>query len=117
MSKKGNELLKALRTSDQICKLLTGKKLSTVMANAMELFGQDVIEKVSDNHKPEIDFNNPYYILGVHADSPDFVIKATFRSWARELHPDTGTKPDPVKFAKISEAYNQIMASRKSNSI
>ncbi|MDD5511561.1 MAG: J domain-containing protein [Dehalococcoidales bacterium] len=113
MAKKGSELLRGLRTLDDVCKILTGKKLSRVIANGVELFGDDVLEKLNTGQQAAPDFNNPYYIMGIHPDVPDFVVKASFRAWCKELHPDTGTKPDSVKFSKINEAYKVIMDSRK----
>lgn len=111
MAKKAQGVMGALKNLDDISKLLTGKKLSKVLANAVELFGEDVLDKLPE--KPTFDPNDPYYILGVHSGAPDAIVKAAFRSWARDLHPDTGAKPDPVRFTRVKEAYDKIMASRK----
>jgi hypothetical protein len=114
MKKKATGILKALQTADDTCKILTGRKLSKVIAEGIELFGQDMLDRSPEKEKTALpDFNDPYYIMGLHPDAPDAIVKASYRSWARDLHPDTGAKPDPAKFAKIDEAYKTIMSSRK----
>jgi len=46
--------------------------------------------------------------LGVKSTDSRDDIKARYRTLAKENHPDRGG--DPVKFAKITEAYDQAMA-------
>ncbi|HEV7235487.1 MAG TPA: J domain-containing protein, partial [Ktedonobacteraceae bacterium] len=44
-------------------------------------------------------------ILGVESTATKDQIKARYRELAKQNHPDRGG--DPVKFAKITEAYEQ----------
>ncbi len=110
MNRKG--ILSALRTVDGICKLTTGKKLSQVIAQGVEVFGQDVWKKVENHAVPPDPLQAEYDLLMVHPDSPDFLVKGAFRYWTRETHPDTAKTPDSKKYQAITEAYNKIMAAR-----
>ncbi len=112
MPKKGNDMLRVLRTADSVCKILTGKRINQVVAAGIDAFGADVLDKVSNEQ--EIDpLTVDYAILGVYPDSPDFVIKAAYRAYVREYHPDTGTKPDTKKYQAAVESYDRIMKARK----
>jgi len=110
-------LKKGLRDFDDIFHLITGKRLKNVAGTAVNLWGEELARKVgaffTGPDEPEVSLDSPYSILGVHPDALDIVVKGAYRSLAREYHPDTGTNPDPVKFQKVTEAYNAIMAERK----
>ncbi len=112
MPKKTNDLLKGLRTVDSVCKILTGKRLNQVVANGIEAFGSGIFDKVSNEQ--ELDpLALDYAVLGVYPDSPEFVLKATFRAYVKKYHPDTGDTPDAKKYQTAVEAYDRIMKSRK----
>jgi len=59
------------------------------------------------------DPEDPYNVLEVRRDASSIVVKAAFRSLAREYHPDTGTHPDPRAFQRAKEAYDKIMYERQ----
>jgi len=99
-----------LHDVDDLVKLITGKRIPQLVSRGLELLGEDT-PAIAKREKA-FDFNDPHFILGVREDAADLVIKAAFRSLARELHPDTGTKPDPAKFQKVTEAYSSIMKTR-----
>ena len=110
-------LIKTLKDADDMCKLFTGKSIQGLAKRGWELYGEDIKKKGEEvltgvKSKP-LDSNNPYFILGVREDAADLVIKTVFRSLAKEYHPDTGDKPDAVKFQKVCVAYNAIMEIRK----
>jgi DnaJ-domain-containing protein 1 len=115
MAKKGSGLLRALRTADDVCKLTTGKRLNQVMASAIDLFGDDIVNKVSSAGKAptpeEMASKLNYVILGVSPEAPDFIVKAAYKQYMKECHPDTN-KPDAEKAARINNAYEQICKER-----
>lgn len=108
---------KVLRDADDILFLFTGKRFRNVTGRAVSLFGEEVVKKVGSwfNHPPESELppDNPYSILGLQPDALDIVVKGSYRSLARELHPDTGTNPNSAQFQKVTEAYQKIMAERQ----
>ena len=63
--------------------------------------------------------NNPYEVLGVSANATDEQIKEAYKQLARKYHPDN-YDDNPLadlaeeKMKEINEAYDTIMASRKS---
>ena len=62
---------------------------------------------------------DPYQILGINRNATDDEVKAAYRSMARKYHPDSyGDNPladlAEEKMQEINEAYDAIMATRKS---
>lgn len=104
---------RTLRQLDDVCRLLTGKRLNQIVGRAIDLFGEDIL-KMGQPKQVEADpLAEQYRTLGVHPEAPEVVVKAAYRSLAREYHPDTGARPDPGLFQKATEAYNAIMEARK----
>ena len=112
MPKKGKGLLSDLKKIDGYCRVLTGRRLDQLIANGIELFGTDALEKAPAGQEADPMQAN-YIMLGADPEWSDSVVKSLYRARVREVHPDTGTKPDPVKFQKLDEAFKAIMASRK----
>lgn len=97
------ETIRYWKEADDVSKLVFGKRLKDIFANFMTI--------ISD--EPATDPDDPYACLGVQHSARDRVVKFAFRAAAFEYHPDTGVRPDPVKFQKAVEAYDKIMADRK----
>ena len=111
------QVKRALRNTDDILYILTGKRLKNVAGRVVNTFGEDMAKKVTNfftgPEEEELPPDSPYYILGVHPDALDIVVKGAYRILAREYHPDTGTKPDVKKFQAATEAYAAIIKERK----
>jgi molecular chaperone DnaJ len=58
-------------------------------------------------------------ILGVPAGADIETIKTAYRRLALQVHPDTGTEPDPARFREVHEAYAELSdaARRRSHDI
>lgn len=118
MAKKSGlgSIAKAWRDADDIVRQVSGKRLGEIIGRAFDLYGDEMMEKVGANvdagGEDTLDFNDPYFILGVRKKALDIVVKGAYRSLAREYHPDTGKKPDPGMFQKVTDAYQKIMAER-----
>lgn len=114
---KAKQVRRFLRNADDLLHIATGKRLKDVVGTGINLFGEDLARKASKiftgPEEPELPMNGPYSVLGIHPEAMDVVVKAAFRALAREYHPDTGTKPDTVKFQAALEAYNAIQAERQ----
>lgn len=105
------QVISFLKDVDDTVKILTGRRIPSLVANGFELFG---VHEKEVPPAPEFDINDPYFILGVRTEAHDIVIRGAFRSLAREFHPDTGTHPNPKAFQRVQEAYNEIMKARSS---
>jgi len=110
---------KALRNFDDFLFIFTGKRLKNVVGTGINLFGEDLAKKIANlftgPDEPELPPSDPYSVLGMRPDSVDAAIKGAYRGLAREYHPDTGSKPDTVKFQAATEAYDTIMKERQKN--
>jgi len=111
MPKESNDLLRLLKKVDGYSRVISGKSLAQLIANTIEVFGDDVIEKPRVQQKVD-PLMAQYMALGADPDWSIPVIKSLYRAQARECHPD-GAKPDEAKFKKLTAAYEAIMASRK----
>ena len=114
------EVVGAFRDIDDIIHVFTGKRIKDFVGRAVELVGDDIKHRVEKLGKDMLNFKNdavppsgPYSVLHCRLGAADAVIKLRFRDLARQLHPDTGTAPDPKEFQRVKEAYNAIMAERK----
>lgn len=52
------------------------------------------------------DVNNPYRVLYLVKDAPDFVVEAAWKAIVRTKHPDVGGDPD--EFLTFKQAYEKI---------
>ncbi|MBA7545882.1 Curved DNA-binding protein [subsurface metagenome] len=114
---RARQVKRALRNTDDILYILTGKRLRKVVGKVVNLYGEELAKKASKlftgPEEEELPPDSPYFILGVHPDAMNIVVKGAYRALAREYHPDTGTKPDVKKFQAATEAYDAIMKERK----
>ena len=101
-----------LKDVDDTVNILTGRRIPNLIAKGIELFG---VHEKDVPPAPEFDINDPYFILGVRSEAGDIVVRGAFRALARDLHPDTGTKPDEKKFQRVKEAYDRIQQERHSH--
>jgi len=114
---RARQVKRGLRNFDDMLYLFTGKRLKHVVGRGINLFGEEIAKKVGDffagPEEPELAPDNPYFILSIHPEAMDVVVRAAYRALARKYHPDTGTKPDPKKFQQATEAFNAIVEERK----
>ncbi|MCK5235873.1 MAG: J domain-containing protein [Deltaproteobacteria bacterium] len=107
--------INVLKDADDLMYLLTGKRIKHIGRRAVELFGQDLVNRlIQTNASGPLDPLDPYSILEVRRDASDIVVKASFRAKVKILHPDTATIPDTEQLQKVNEAYNEIIRERNS---
>lgn len=114
------EVIGAFRDIDDIIHVFTGKRIKDFVNRAVDLVGDDIKSRVKKLGNGFLDVENdvvpssgPYSVLHCRPGASDAVVKLRFRDLARQLHPDTGTAPDPQEFQRVLEAYNLILAERK----
>jgi DnaJ-domain-containing protein 1 len=113
MPKKTN-LKSKLKTADDICRILTGKRMNVILSRGIEMFGEDIFNRAVQEpaeDPEEVVKRMPYMVLGVNQGAPDFVVKAAYKSYMKECHPDT-SKPDADKAARVNNAYEAICKER-----
>ncbi len=49
-----------------------------------------------------------FRVLGLGQNAPEPEIKRAYRRMVKELHPDTGIRPDNVAFSRVVEAYHSL---------
>jgi len=107
--------IKVLRDADAIMHLLTGKHLKDVTARAVEVFGEELVNKLIKEPARKASPDDPYTILEALPEHSDFVIKAIHRAKAKVYHPDNKETGNAEEFKRIQEAYEKIMKDRKSD--
>lgn len=114
---RARQVKRGLRNTDDILYILTGKRLKHVAGRVVNAFGEDMAKKVTNffagPEEEELPPDSPYFILGVHPDAMNIVVKAAYRAMAREYHPDSKINPDVKKFQAATEAYDAIMKERR----
>ena len=54
--------------------------------------------------------DDPYVIMGIHRNTPPEIMKAVYKAWAVNHHPDKGG--DSETFKRINVAWDQIKEER-----
>lgn len=60
--------------------------------------------------EPEVDRSDPYFVLGVHGEAPDYVIKAAYKAAAKRVHSDAGGTDKDM--TRINRAMDEIARRR-----
>ena len=109
--------IKALKDADDVCEIITGKRLADHGKRIFEVYGEEIGQKLEDalvGKEEELPDNSPYLVLHCRPDASDLVLRGRYRLLVREFHPDTGDHPDPKEFQRVVEAYNAIKLQRES---
>lgn len=113
MARTSKKMVNFLQDADDIVRIVTGKRIPNLVARSLELFGDNIKKAAGAMEEPSLDPADPYNILQVRRDACDIVVRASYRSLVREVHPDTGEHPNPKRFQELTEAYNKIIDERK----
>lgn len=104
-NKEVKNLIRSLRDLDDLSKLLTGKRIPNLITRGIQLFGMKT--DVLYEEQPSVDFNSPYFVLGVRSDAGDIVVRASYRALMLEM------ANNPEAQAKLLEAYKRIGEERQ----
>lgn len=114
MTKRG-QVKRTVRNVDDMLYLFTGKRLRDVVGRGINLFGDQIAKKAgnmfAEPNETELPADSPYRILGINADAPDFLVKASYRANMKKYHPD-GETPNEAMAKLINEAYEQVCLER-----
>ena len=103
---KSKDIINFLRDADDITYLVTGRRIKDFVKKGVELFGEDIIRKVTGEEKIALAPDNPYVILEVRPEASDLVIKAAFRAKMAKAHPDVGGSEEAAK--RLNKALDEI---------
>ncbi len=85
-----------------------GKKVADYGARLIEALGSSVSAPPPETSTP--DPHDPYSILDIPANSPDWLVKLAYRDRAKKAHPDVGGSDEEMK--RVNEAYERIKKER-----
>jgi hypothetical protein len=108
--------VKFFKDVDDICQIVTGKKLAQIGARFIDAYGDEIGKKIDaalGAEEEELAADNPYRILHCRPDADDLVIRGKYRLLVKELHPVSGDHPDEIEFRRVTDAYNQIKNMRE----
>ena len=108
--------IKALKDADDVCEIITGKRLAEHGQRLFEIYGEEIGKKLEDalvGQEKELPADSPYLVLHCRPNASDLVLRGRYRLLVREFHPDTGEHPDPKEFQRVVEAYNAIKLQRE----
>lgn len=104
--RKSKDVINFLRDADDITCLITGHRIKDFVKKGVELFGEDVVRKVTGEEKAELEPDSPYATLEVRPDASDLVVKAAFRAKMLKAHPDAGGSVERAK--ELNNALDAI---------
>lgn len=101
------------------CWIINKRFLKAVTLFATEIFGDNIYSILDEENndsaevKSTIDIKDPYSVLFITNNAPDFIVKTVFRELAKKSHPDASKDPRTQEdFVRYREAYNKIRQQR-----
>ncbi len=96
-----------VKEADDISRVLTGQRLPYWLKRAWEELRRSKPQEAVETAPAE----DPYAVLGLDPSCIPADIVSRYRELARKYHPD-GSEPDPEKFKRIQEAYEELCRQR-----
>ena len=120
MARREAEWLRQLKAVDKAVEILFGKseatRLKQSLGKTVADYGARLIDALRPSvpapppETPALDPNDPYSILGIPTNSPNWLVRLAYRECAKKAHPDTGGSDEQMK--RINEAYGKIRQER-----
>ena len=120
MGKREPEWLRQLRAAEKGTEILFGKseaaRLKEFVGKTIADYGARLIEALSSSvsaprpETPTPDPNDPYTILDIPPNSPDWLLRLAYRERAKKAHPDAGGSNEEMK--RVNAAYEKIKGER-----
>jgi len=102
-----------IKDMDDMLKLLTGKRIKDVVPRAIELFGEELVQRLLKDIPTRPTLDDPYSVLEIRSGASDFIVQAAYRAMARKYHPDNLDTGNEEKFKHVTEAYEKIQRIKK----
>ncbi len=93
---------------DDICQLLTGKRIPEIVKTAYDLWGKPGAQRIVVDRILQDVKGSPYSVLELHDGASWPVVQAAYKTLAKRYHPDSGTQKDEEMMKKINVAYTEI---------
>lgn len=85
-----------------------GKKIADYGARLIDALTSSVSAPPPETSTP--DTNDPYSILDIPANSPDWLVRLSYRERAKKAHPDVGGSDEEMK--RVNDAFERINRER-----
>lgn len=112
MAGKDPEWLRQLRAADKAAQIVFNVRI----ADAASFLLGKAAEKLpflvpGPAETPQVDPNDPYSVLDIPKDCPDWLVPLAYRAKASKVHPDVpGGSDEEMK--RLNNAYDKIKAER-----
>lgn len=121
MAKREPEWLRQIKAVEKGAEIMFGKeetaKAKGFLGKKVADYGARLIDALSSSvsvphdERPVSDPNDPYNILDIPANSPDWLVRLAYRERAKKAHPDMpGGSHEEMK--RVNDAYGRIMKER-----
>jgi len=85
-----------------------GRKIADYGARLMDALTSSVSAPPPETSTP--DPTDPYSILDIPANSPDWLVRLSYRERAKKAHPDVGGSDEEM--TRVNDAFEKIMKER-----
>jgi len=120
MGRKEPEWLRQLRAAEKGAEIMFGEseaaRLKEFVGKTIADYGARLIEALRSSasaprpETPTPDPNDPYAILDIPPNSPDWLLRLAYRDRAKKAHPDAGGSDEEMK--RVNAAYEKIKEER-----
>jgi len=117
MAKREPEWLRQVKAFEKGAEILFGKaetaRAKDLLGKKVADYGARLIDALTSSVSappPEtsaLDPNDPYSILDIPANSPNWLVKLAYRERAKKAHPDVGGSDEEMK--RVNDAFEKIM--------
>ena len=107
MAGKDPEWLRQLRAVDKAAQIVFNKSISDLLTKGGELLS---FLSPGPAEKAQVDPNDPYTVLDIPSNSPNWLIPLAYKAKASKAHPDHGGSEEEMK--KLNDAFDKIKKER-----
>ncbi|MBA7599320.1 hypothetical protein ES703_06352 [subsurface metagenome] len=108
---KDPEWLRQLKAADKAAQIVFNVRLTDVGSFLLSKAAEKLPFLVpSPAEKPKADPNDPYSVLDIPSNSPDWLVPLAYRAKASKMHPDHGGSDEEMK--KVNKAFEKIKEER-----
>ncbi len=104
---KGTEIVFGKEETAKV-KGFLGRKVADYGARLIDALSSSVSAPPQETSTP--DTNDPYTVLDIPSNSPNWLVRLAYREKAKKAHPDVGGSDEEMK--KINDAFEKILKER-----
>jgi len=104
------EWLRQLKAADKAAQLVFNVRLTDIGALLLVKVAEKLPFLVPGPAETKVDPNDPYSVLDIPSNSPDWLVPLAYRAKASKMHPDHGGSDEEMK--SLNVAFDKIKAER-----